>query len=348
MLEGLLNKRGSWSDTGPFSDTVISTRVRLARSMPSVSFPHRQDPHEESVLEAISQRFVNESLFSGKVCLVELSGVNENDKRFLRERNIITSELESAPNSFAVIENDEDFVILVNEEDHFRIQVIRPGLRIMESLGLADRVDDELNRFVSYSYSGDLGHLNACPSNAGTGLKISLMLHLPLLTISKKLSDCVSVIREKKALLRGITGGGIETVGGIYLVSNHVALGLTEVDISELMDGIARFLIDSENDSRDEYLIKNRNRLEDRIWRSFGILRYGRSINYVEAVEHLSNVRLGIILSVIKNIELRKINDLMVNIQWSHLQRIAGEFFQNLSDCDAYRAGYLRSQIDSV
>jgi protein arginine kinase len=345
MLDRLLKKTGSWTDTGPSSDVVITTRVRLARNMPSISFPHRQDSREFTLLEAVTQRFVNESRFQGRVYLVELSGVNEGDKRFLRERNIITTELEGAQNSLAVIENDEEFVIMVNEEDHFRIQVIRPGLRIMECCELADRIDDELNIFASYAFSDEHGYLAACPSNTGTGLKVSLMLHLPMITMSKKLAGIISVMKEKMVLLKGITGGGAETVGSIYLVSNSAALGLSEVDIAELMDGTARLLVDAENDARDEFLGRNRTRLEDRIWRSLGILKYGRSINYIEAVEHLSNIRLGVILSVIKNIDLHRINDLMVNIQWSHLQRIAGEYFQNLSDCDAYRADYLRSQL---
>lgn len=345
MLDNLLKKTGSWIDTGPASDVVITTRVRLARNMPSISFPHRLDSGEFSILETVTQRFVGDSSFQGRVYLVELSGVNEADKRFLRERNIITTELEVAQNSLAVIENDEEFVVMVNEEDHFRIQVIRPGLQIMECCAYADRIDDELNRFAAYAWSDELGYLAACPSNTGTGLKVSLMLHLPMLTLSKKISGIGSGLKEKKVFLRGITGGGLETVGSIYLASNAAALGLSEVDIAELMDGTARFLIDGENEARDEFLAGNRNRLEDRIWRSMGILRYGRSVNYIEAVEHLSNVRLGVILSVIKNIDLHRINDLMVNIQWSHLQRIAGEFFQNLADCDAYRAEYLRSQL---
>lgn len=345
MLDRLLKKTGSWTETGPSSDVVITTRVRLARNMPSISFPHRQDSREFTLLEAVTQRFVSESSFQGRIYLVELSGVNEGDKRFLRERNIITSELEGAQNSLAVIENDEEFVVMVNEEDHFRIQVIRPGLRIMECCALADRIDDELNKYATYAFSDELGYLAACPSNTGTGLKVSLMLHLPMITISKKLADIIAVLKEKKVLLKGITGSGAETVGSIYLVSNSTALGLSEVDIAELMDGTVRFLIDAENEARDEFVGRNRTRLEDRIWRSLGIMKYGRSINYIEAVEHLSNIRLGVILSVIKNIDLHRINDLMVNIQWSHLQRIAGEYFQNLSDCDAYRADYLRSQL---
>ncbi len=346
MLEKLLKKSGSWDETGPGSDVVISTRVRLARNMSSVPFPHRQDDLDATVLESASRRFIRESRYGDNVYLVELERVGSNDKRFLRERNIITSELESSPNALAIIENDEHFVILVNEEDHFRIQVIRPGLQIGPCMELADRVDDELNRFVSYAWSDDLGYLGACPSNTGTGLKVSLMLHLPMVTASKKLSNIASVLKEKMVLLKGITGNGMETVGSLFYVSNNVALGLSEIDIAELMDGTADFLMGEENDARDACLADDRTRFEDRIWRSLGILRYGRSVNYIEAVEHLSNVRLGVILSVIKNIDLHRINDLMVNIQWSHLQRYAGKIFQDLSECDTYRADYLRSHLE--
>ncbi len=345
MLDELLKKTGSWTDTGPSSDVVMTTRVRLARNMPSIAFPHRQDAGEFSLLEAVTRRFASDSGFRGRAFLVELSGVEEGDKRFLRERNIITSELEIARNSLAVIGDDGDFVVMVNEEDHFRIQVLRPGLQIMECWKLADGIDDELNAFAPYAWSDETGYLTACPSNAGTGLKISLMVHLPMTTISKKLAVTGAALKEKKVVLKGITGAGAETVGSIYLVSNGASLGPSEIDIVEMMDGTARFLIDGENEARDEFLDRNRTMLEDRIWRSMGILKYGRSVNYIEAVDHLSNIRLGVILSVIKNIDLHRINDLMVNIQWSHLQRIAGEFFRNLAECDEYRAEYLRSQL---
>ena len=324
MLDRLLKKTGSWTETGPSSDVVITTRVRLARNMPSISFPHRQDSREFTLLEAVTQRFVNESSFQGRIYLVELSGVNEGDKRFLRERNIITSELEGAQNSLAVIENDEEFVVMVNEEDHFRIQVIRPGLRIMECCALADRIDDELNKYAILRLLGRARLPGRVPLEHGNGTQGVAHAPSPDDHDIEKACRYYSRIEGKKVLLKGITGSGAETVGSIYLVSNSTALGLSEVDIAELMDGTVRFLIDAENEARDEFVGRNRTRLEDRIWRSLGIMKYGRSINYIEAVEHLSNIRLGVILSVIKNIDLHRINDLMVNIQWSHLQRIAG------------------------
>ena len=136
----------------------------------------------------------------------------------------------------AIIEGDELFVILVNEEDHFRIQVIRPGFQIMEAYKSADRIDDYLNEIVPFAFSDDIGYLTACPSNAGTGLKISVMMHLPLAAMSKKLSDVIPVLNEKGLNIKGIGGGDVETIGNIFIISNHVSLGISEVDIIDCID----------------------------------------------------------------------------------------------------------------
>ncbi|MDY6933529.1 MAG: ATP--guanido phosphotransferase [Spirochaetota bacterium] len=346
MFEKLLEKRGFWSKVGPCSDVVLSTRVRLGRNLSDVRFPHRQDEDDLNYIRFLTEEFVYKSDFNNCVTLCDLKDISLNDRRFLRERNIITHEMETSENSYVIIENDENFYIMVNEEDHFRIQVIKPGFQIMETYRLADRVDDELNKFVTYAYSDEFGYLTVCPSNLGTGLRISTMLHLPALSLTGAIPEVVKNVRDAGAKIKGTLGEGSKTFGSMYQLFNRVSLGLSEVDILEEIDEVTSRVVDMESVARDNYFSEEAVQLEDTVWRSMGILRYSRHIGYTEAMDHLSNIRLGIILSILKNIELQEINDLMVNIQWSHLQKIANMVFNDSYECDNFRANYLRMQLD--
>ena len=342
MFERLLEKKGFWSKVGPYSDIVLSTRVRLGRNISGIRFPHRQDDDDVNLIKSISENFVIKSDFSNSVILYDLKDIDNNDRRFLRERNIITSEMEVSDNSFVIIEGDENFNIMVNEEDHFRIQVIMPGFQILEAYQLADRVDDELNKFSTYAYSDDFGYITVCPSNLGTGLRVSTMLHLPTITVLDKMGEVYKIVEEAGAKIRGTLGVGSKTFGCMYLISNRISLGMSEVDILEEIDKVSGRVIEMESEARDNCISEKGNQLEDTIWRSYGVLKYTRSMSYTEAMDHLSNIRLGVILSIIKDIELQEINDSMVNVQLSHLQKIANRVFRDSQECDNFRASYLR------
>ena len=279
--------------------------------------------------------------------VVDLKDVDANEKRFLRERNIITYEMEVADNALVAVNNSDDFNILVNEEDHFRIQVIRPGLQLMEAYKTADRVDTELNRFVPYAFSDELGFQTACTSNLGTGLRVSVLLHLPVITMKNLLSELIPEDRKNMIDIKGTIGKSSKTHGGLYQLSNRVSLGPSEVDIIETIDEVVGRILEKEDTLRDEYFTDSRVELEDIVWRSYGTLRYSRRISYIEAMDHLSNVRLGIVLAVIKKLDVKAVNDIMVNIQWAHLQRNYGLLFKSTDECDEYRAGYMRKILSS-
>jgi protein arginine kinase len=345
MFDELYRHGGFWSTTGPQGDVVLSTRVRLARNLATVPFPHKQDEPEQTIVKSVSYRFVHESEINRNALFVEVSSLDAHDRRFLRERNIITSEMEQSPRSFVIINQEENFVIMVNEEDHFRIQVICPGLQVMECYRNADRIDSEMNRYVSYAFSDDMGYLTACPSNVGTGLRTSAMLHLPALTHMRSIPDVVRAMKDHGSDLKATAGDGGKTVGCMYIVQNRVSLGKSEADILEGIDEAASMLVDMENEARDDYVSQYRSLLEDRVWRSFGTVKYARILNYLDCMEHLSNIRLGVVMSIIKKLELQKINDVMVNVQWSHLQKRAGTVFTNTQECDAFRADYVRSEF---
>jgi protein arginine kinase len=342
LFEEVARQSGFWTTCGPFSHIALSSRIRIARNMHSVPFPGKLISDELYPVRAALERFCMESAYRNATNIVNLRDNDSNEKRYLRERNIITYEMEVSDTSLVAVNYIDDFSILVNEEDHFRIQVIRPGLQLMEGYKTADAVDTELNRFVPYAYSEDMGYLTACTSNLGTGLKVSVMLHLPVITLMNRLHELIPDDIKKNVELKGTAGPTNRPLGCLYQLSNRISIGLSEVDIIEMVDETLGRILEVEDSARDEYVSESRIELEDKTWRSFGILQYSRRINYIESMDHLSNIRLGIILAVIKNLDIKVINDLMVNIQWAHLQRNCGQLFKSTSESDEYRAEYIR------
>ncbi len=348
MLEKVLQQSGFWTSCGPFSHVVLSTRIRIARNMKSVLFPNRLIREDMSPIQEAVGRFVRDSSFRGPTCVIDLRQIDSNEKRFLRERNVITCEMEISDNSMVAVNNTEDFSILINEEDHFRIQVIRPGLQLVDAYKAADRVDTELNKFTSYAFSEELGYLTACVSNLGTGLKVSFLLHLPVITMKNMMHDLIPEEKKNRVEIKGTIGKNSKSLGSLYQLSSRTSLGISEIDIIESMDEVLSGILEIEDAGRDELYTESKLDLENRIWRSFGILQYSRRLGYIESMDHLSNLRLGIILAVIKNIDVRVINDLMVNIQWAHLQRNYGLLFKSTDECDEYRAGYMRKILSAI
>jgi protein arginine kinase len=345
VFEEVLQQSGFWTSCGPFSHIVISSRVRLARNMQSVPFPNRMVFDESHPVRDAVRRFARESAYRDHVAVMDLREIDSGEKRFLRERNVITYEIEVSDNSLVAIDNVEDFTILVNEEDHFRIQVIRPGLQFMDAYRTADRVDTELNRFVPYAFSEELGYLTACTSNLGTALRVSVLLHLPVITMKNRISELIPEEKKNAVEIKGTIGPSSKTLGGLYQLSNRVSLGLSEVDIIETVDEVLGRIMATEDMLRDELFLLSRLEIEDRIWRSLGILSHARRLTYIESMDQISNIRLGIIMAVLKNMDVKVVNDLMVNIQWAHLQRHYNLLFKSTNECDEYRAEYIRKTL---
>ena len=348
MYEGALQRSGFWTATGPFCHVVLSTRVRLARNMRSVPFPNRLTTDDMPPIRAAIDRFAAESPLGEGLSVIELARVSDYEKRYLRERNVITPEMEGAEHAMAAVGRDGDFIILVNEEDHFRIQVIRPGLQFMDAYRIADEIDGELNRFVPYAFSDELGYLTSCTSNLGTGLRVSALIHLPAVTIKNRARDLVPEEKRNLIEIRGAAGRVNKPLGGMYQVASRASLGLSEVDIIEIADEALARIIDLEDTLRDELVSESRVDIEDSVCRSFGVISCARRLSYVEAMEHLSGVRLGVILAVIKNIDIRAVNDMMVSSQWAHLQRHYGMVFKNAAESDEYRADFLRNNLSGA
>ncbi|MCL1833836.1 MAG: hypothetical protein FWG49_04970 [Leptospirales bacterium] len=339
------NRKNFWEQSGPRSDIVLSTRVRLGRNANFIPFHDSMNDRDFDFIKDIAESFILKTESGKNTIRFDMNELDLHEKRLLLEKNIITSEMENSDKCLILINNTNDFTVLINDTDHFRIQVIRSGFQLNDTYKDADNIDDSLNSVVKYAFSEEYGYLTSSPINVGTGLKVSVIMHLPILTALKRINEYVNSIREYGFQITGTLGNAGRVTGGLYLLRSKKNIGITEADILESADIVINRIIKLEDDARDDFFAVSRNELEDNSWRSLGILLYARRLNYVEAVEHLSRIRLGIVMSVIKDYSLAAINDLMVKVQWAHLQEYFGIRFKSIIDSDDYRAKFLRAEL---
>jgi len=343
ILSEMVNEKGNfWNGKGPRHDTVISTRVRLSRNIAGIPFPHSANLHTMDEIRRYIDSYMKKSSYADRLRYLDIPEFNLQDRRFLRERNLLTSEMENSQISGTIIDSDNEFSVLINDEDHLKIQVIKPGFQINRSWELANALDNDINRSISYAFSDTYGFLMADPARNGTGMKVSVILHLPVLTERKQVSEFLPSIKESGFELTGTLGSGKMIAGGLYLLRNKVNATDSEVDIIDRADSIVTNLIKLEDDARDSWLSENPMEFEDRVMRSLGILTYSRKLTYGEAIEHLCSVRLGVVMSLIREYSIDVINDLMVNIQWSHLQYQTGKNFSSVLESDRFRSDFVR------
>ncbi len=345
LQETLNNRKSFWQEKGPRNDIVLSTRIRLGRNIDYIPFPESMDDSGFETIRGIADSFMMKTSFGGNTSCFNINNLDLHEKRLLLEKNIITGEMENSEKCLILINNKDDFTVLINDNDHFRIQVIRPGFQLFDTYKDADAVDDALNSVARYAFSEKYGYLTPDPSGVGTGLKVSAILHLPILTVNKRIGESVNFIRDNGFQISGTLGNTGRVTGGLYLVNSRKYLGMTEIDVLETADDLINRIIKLEDDARDEFFTVSRRELEDSVWRSLGVLLYARRINYVEAVEHLSRIRLGVVMSIIKNYNIVTINDLMIKVQWAHLQEYFGLRFKSIIDSDDYRAMFLRTEL---
>ncbi|MFH0975442.1 MAG: hypothetical protein V1874_06630 [Spirochaetota bacterium] len=339
----ILARESFWEGNAPFSDIVFSTGIRLIRNIYGIPFSHRQDEYNVRLLKSIAEKFVTKSKYSD-LKLLDLNAIGSDEKRFLREGNLITENIEAGNNSFIILGENNDFSILINDEDHFIIQVMKPGLGISKAYNIADSVDDEFNKFAVYAYSEETGFVTSNPSTGG--LKVTVIFHLPALYITKKITDVFEIVKLSRLNIEGLKDEGLKTFGSIFILSSSMSAGIPETSVLNEIEKFSDKIISLETEAREDYVAGHKVRLEDKIGRSYGVLKYARKIGYAESMDYLSDIRLGIILSIIKNLKLQSVNKLMINMQWSHLQRIAGKEFYDTVEGDIFRAKYLRDQFE--
>ncbi|MEM6691682.1 MAG: protein arginine kinase, partial [Planctomycetota bacterium] len=277
---------------------------------------------------------------------VELEHVGELDRQFLVERQLISRELAESDGARAVaIDPEETFSVMVNEEDHLRIQVMKSGLNLKAAWRQIDAIDDQLEGAVLYAFDSKLGYLTACPTNVGTGLRVSVMLHLPALAITQQVQKVFRAMQRINVTVRGLYGEGSQYTGDFYQVSNQVTLGHREEDLIELVsEKVVPDIIEYERKARDFLLGKGEQDLADEVSRAMGILMTAKKISSEETMHYLSKLRMGINLGLIDDVEMKTINRLFIHTQPAHLQKINGQSL-GTSDRNIKRARYLQSHL---
>lgn len=339
-----------WSrDDGPDTDVVLSSRIRLARNLEGVPFPPAMKPeHSRTVMNAAERvvESLNAGTGLGRYMLFAIRDLSDLDRAVLVEKHLISPQ--HADNSrfgAVILREDECVSIMVNEEDHFRIQALSSGLQLAETLRLANAVDDVMDRVVKYAFSPQIGYLTCCPTNVGTGLRASVMLHLPALTLTGQAAEVLSAVSKLNMVVRGLYGEGTEAIGNVYQVSNQVSLGRTESDIASNLSGVARRIIEQERDARSKLMSGIGIQLEDRVFRAWGTLREARIITSEEALRLWSDVRLGVCLGLIKSLPLARLDELLVLSRPGYIQRSAGEKLEPLQR-DIRRAKMIRKLLE--
>jgi protein arginine kinase len=333
---------------GPESDIVISSRIRLARNLNSIAFPliATEDQLEqvtESVESVIKQTDVIDRL--GSFELLKMNQLKALEKRVLVEKHLISPNLADEAKAGAVIlSQNESVSIMLNEEDHLRIQCLFPGFQLENAWSQANALDDWFEQNVDFAFDEQYGFLTSCPTNVGTGLRASVMMHLPALVMTHQMNRILPAINQLGLVVRGIYGEGSDALGNIFQISNQVTLGRSEIEIIEDLANVTKQLIEQERQARRSVIETSRLRLEDRIYRSYGILSQARIIESKEATQRISDVRLGIDLGLIKGISSTILNELIILTQPGFLQQYAGEILSP-DQRDERRAKLIRERL---
>ncbi len=331
-----------WKDNLIEGEIALSTRLRLARNLSDYSFPERlTDSQKEEIEEKVKEAFKKKKEFK----IVDFKTLPSVMKGILMERHLVSPEFLRVGRLLIIQENQETS-FMVNEEDHIRLQIFSPSLSLEKVLEKGNKLDDFLSEKFKFSYSKKWGYLTACPTNLGTGLRISVMFHLPALALSGRIKRIFSTLSHRGFTVRGIFGEEAEAVGYIYQISNQKTLGVSEEEILEEMNLSSQDIIAAERKAREELLKKRRIEIEDKVYRSLGLLTHARLISFKEAAKALSLVRLGLEMNLLSGMSLNKINELWFLIRPAHLSYYFSTEFTSLEENEK-RSDLLRKEIST-
>ncbi len=346
-LEDLLKQESEWlKGTGPYSHIVISSRVRLARNLDRMPFSHwAQRKKLEEIMNMVLDA-ASRTTFLKNGIVLKMSEVDEIDKLFLVERHLMSPEHAKEGDFKALIIDPKEIVsIMVNEEDHIRIQTLQSGFNLAEAWRIANEIDTDLCKYLPYAFSAKLGYLTACPTNTGTGLRGSVMIHLPALVFTGQISKILQATAKLGLNIRGLYGEGTEASGNLFQVSNQVALGRPEEEIIDGIERILRQIVEKEEAARKFLLTKNREAVVDRVWRAFGTLKNAHIITSSETIALLSAIRLGVDLGIVRTLTRKDINELFIVTQPAHLQKLEAKAL-DAADRDVKRADVIRRKME--
>jgi protein arginine kinase len=349
-LNALTSRMGEWlRGSGPESDVVVSTRIRLARNLAGTPFTTRATPSQKAETEARLRESIDAFDGSTPLSYVSVATLPAIDRQFLVERQLISRELAGVldgPRGVAFDER-ESISVMVNEEDHLRLQSMRSGLDLEAAWDAIDHVDDLIESRVEYAFSDDFGYLTACPTNVGTGMRASVMLHLPALGLVKQIEKAFKALQKINLVVRGLYGEGSRALGDFFQISNQITLGKSEAACLNDIRSVIQEIIKYERMARSTLMREARQNIHDKVARAIGTLQSATMMTSEETMELLSAVRLGVHLKLVGDLSPATVNELFIHTQPAHLQKLVGEPLDGEAR-NAARARFLRTRLRSA
>lgn len=347
-LSDLTTRAGEWlRGSGPMSEIVISSRMRLARNLSGHRFLTKMSRQQRQQVEHKIRETILAAQLARQTLYVDLENAPDIDRNLLVERHLISKQHATSEGARGVaIGENETISIMVNEEDHLRIQVLRSGLQLEEAWEQINGIDDILESKLDFAFHQRFGYLTACPTNVGTGIRVSVMLHLPALKLTGEIEKVFRAAKDMRLAVRGLYGEGTEATGDFYQISNQTTLGKTEEEIiGDFKRDVIPKIIDYEHHARRTLVNDRTTALDDKVFRALGLLRTARLISSEETLFLLSHVRMGVHLGRVKEIDLRTINELFLLTQPSHLAKILGRKLEG-DHRRAARAEFIRQRLN--
>jgi protein arginine kinase len=346
ILDDLAGNCGEWlRGSGPESDIVMSSRIRLARNLADFPFIRRCTDIDRANIESTVRERLTKDPRLCDLTFIDVADLETIDRQFLVERQLISREHANSDGARAVaIDHNERLSLMVNEEDHLRIQLMKSGLDLESAWEQINEVDDLIEEHVTFAFHPQLGYLTACPTNVGTGMRVSVLVHLPALVITQQIDKVFRSLQRINLVVRGLYGEGTQAMGDFFQVSNQITLGKDEQELMKQVGDVVPVLINYERKARDFLISENQHDLFDQVSRAFGALQSAQQITSEETMEHLSKVRMGINLGLINDLEIPKINKLFIHTQPAHLQKLRQSVL-NTSERNIARANYLHTQL---
>jgi protein arginine kinase len=341
-----------WLDaSGPLSHMVLSTRVRLARNLAAHVFQGRNAESERETILRVVEAAAKDGILLRRAVAYRLDRLDRLERHLLHERHLVSRELaglegEGRVRSGATVLLAGQLGVMLNEEDHLRMQGLRSGFALDQAYADVDRLDAELGQRLPFAFHPEFGYLTSCPTNVGTGLRASVLIHLPGLVLTKEISKVLQGLAQVGLTFRGLYGEGSEVVGNFFQLSNQTTLGKSEHELLDHLGKMVRQVMDYEEQARQVLLRDALGIIEDKVWRAYGLLRYARSLSFEEAMNLLSPVRLGVGVGLIPDVGMYTLNKLLVHTQPAHLA-VAENVALDDPDLSVRRARYVRRVLEN-
>jgi protein arginine kinase len=345
----MLKQKIGWLESrGNSPEIAISSRVRLARNLNRIPFPQKASQEEQKgSFEKIKVACEDIAYFKGAPIL-NLQEFDRVDRQFLLERHLISYEHSRGDGIRGLVIGDKELLsLMINEEDHVRLQGMQPGLELEQAWDILKRIDEEMDKRLDYAFSSEIGYLTACPTNTGTGMRASVLMHLPALVMNEEINKVLQALNKIGMVARGLYGEGTKVMGDLFQISNQVTLGPNEEGIIDNLERVVKQVIDYEIRGRKALFKENKGKVTDVIYRGYGVLVNARKISFDETMELLSKARLGIYFDLELDTELDTLNELMILTQPAHLQESVGKELTP-SKRDFIRAEMIREKLKSA